>query len=101
MLFPLQPLFIGHLTAWIESNHVVLVGMGKDEPRAVNKELAAAAGILDSVPDSVASGEGLEDVVAASPSLLLQCDEADSLLTAMRGTDFSPRPADSSTARRS
>ena len=62
-------------------------GMGKDEPRVIHKELAAAAGILDSVPDAIASGEGLEDAVAASPSLLLQCDEADTLLTAMRGTD--------------
>ena len=35
--------------------------MGKDEPRVTNKRLAAAAGILDSVPDSVASGEGLEN----------------------------------------
>ena len=62
-------------------------GMGKDEPRVINKELAAAVGILDSVPDSIASGEGLEDAVAASPSLLLQTDEADALLTALRGGD--------------
>ncbi|MCQ2390460.1 MAG: DUF3987 domain-containing protein [Kiritimatiellae bacterium] len=62
-------------------------GMGKDEPRVTNKRLAAAVGILDSVPDAIASGEGLEDAVAASPSLLLQTDEADSLLTAMRGGD--------------
>ena len=61
--------------------------MGKDEPRVTNKKLAAAADILESVPDSIASGEGLEDAVADSPSLLLQTDEADSLLTAMRGTD--------------
>ena len=62
-------------------------GMGKDVPRVINKELAAAVGILDSVPDSIASGEGLEDAVAASPSLLLQTDEADALLTALRGGD--------------
>ena len=61
--------------------------MGKDEPRITNKKLAAAAGILPSVPDAIASGEGLEDALAASPSLLLQTDEADSLLTAMRGND--------------
>jgi len=61
--------------------------MGKDEPRVTNKRLAAAVGILSSVPDSLASGEGLEDAVAASPSLLLQTDEADTLLTAMRGND--------------
>ena len=61
--------------------------MGKEDPRDTNKKLAAAAGILPSVPDSPASGEGLEDAVAASPSLLLQTDEADALLTAMRGGD--------------
>jgi len=61
--------------------------MGKDEPRVTNKRLALAAGILPSVPDAIASGEALEDAVAASPSLLLQTDEADSLLTAMRGSD--------------
>ena len=44
-------------------------------------------GDLGAVPDSIASGEGLEDAVAASPALLLQTDEADVLLTAMRGAD--------------
>ena len=48
--------------------------MGKDEPRAVNKELAAAAGILDSVPDSVASGEGLEDGLLGR-CLFIETDE--------------------------
>ena len=62
-------------------------GMGKDEPRVVNKRLAEAVGLLHAVPDSIASGEGLEDAVAASPALLLQTDEADTLLTAMRGAD--------------
>ena len=61
--------------------------MGKEDPRDTNKRLADAVGILPSVPDSPASGEGLEDAVAASPSLLLQTDEADALLTAMRGGD--------------
>ena len=62
-------------------------GMGKDEPRITNKRLADEVGVLESVPDAIASGEGLEDAVAASPSLLLQTDEADALLTAMRGGD--------------
>ena len=61
--------------------------MGKEEPRDTNRSLATAVGILGSVPDAVASGEGLEDAVAASPSLLLQTDEADALLTVMRGGD--------------
>ncbi len=60
-------------------------GMGKDEPRTTNKRLAEAIGILGTVPDSIASGEGLEDAMAVNPSLLLQSDEADTLLTAMRG----------------
>ena len=62
-------------------------GMGKDEPRVVNKRIAEAVNALHAVPDSIASGEGLEDAVAANPSLLLQTDEADTLLTAMRGSD--------------
>jgi len=47
----------------------------------------SAADIFATLPDGIASGEGLEDAVAASPSHLLQTDEADSLLTAMRGGD--------------
>lgn len=62
-------------------------GMGKEEPRVTNKKLATALGILESVPDSVGSGEGLEEAVANSPSLLLQCDEAETLLTAMHGKE--------------
>jgi len=62
-------------------------GMGKEEPREVNKRLAAEAGILDTLPDSVASGQALEDAVGTHPSTLLQCDEADTLLSAMRSGD--------------
>jgi len=62
-------------------------GMGKEEPRVTNKRLAAEVGILGSVPDAIASGEGLEDAIAATPSLLLQNDEADALLGVMRGSD--------------
>lgn len=60
-------------------------GMGKDEPRTTNKRLAEAVGILGTVPDSIASGEGLEDAMSKNANLLLQTDEADTLLTAMRG----------------
>ena len=59
-------------------------GMGKEDPRDVNKRLAAAAGLAGSVRDSVASGEALEEAVAENPSFLLQSDEADMLLTALR-----------------
>ncbi len=62
-------------------------GMGKEEPRITNQHLANEAGIIDSVPDSVASGEGLEDAMMRRPSLLMQTDEADSLFSAMRKDD--------------
>lgn len=62
-------------------------GMGKEEPRVTNQLLAAETGIIDSVPDSIASGEGLEDAMARSPSLLMQTDEADSLLSVLRHDD--------------
>ena len=75
----------GHTNLYIAA--LAPTGMGKDEPRVTNKRLAAEAGILASVPDAIASGEGLEDAVEESPSLLLQTDEADALLTAMRGGD--------------
>jgi len=58
-------------------------GMGKEAPREVNKRLALEVGMLDSLPDSVTSGQALEDAVCKQPSLLMQSDEADTLLTAM------------------
>jgi len=58
-------------------------GMGKDEPRLTNQKLAAAVGALESVPDSLASFEGLEDALVRSPALLVQNDEADALFGAM------------------
>ena len=59
-------------------------GMGKEDARGTNKRLAAELNIVRSVQSSVASGQGLEDAVTASPSLLLQADEADTFLTATR-----------------
>ena len=76
---------MGHTNLYLAA--LAPTAMGKEEPRDTNKKLAAAVGALGSVPDAVASGEGLEDAVAASPSLLLQTDEADALLTVMRGGD--------------
>ena len=75
----------GHTNLYLAA--LAPTAMGKEEPRDTNKKLAAAVNALESVPDAVASGEGLEDAVAASPSLLLQTDEADALLTVMRGGD--------------
>ena len=75
----------GHTNLYLAA--LAPTAMGKEEPRDTNKKLADAVGALNSVPDAVASGEGLEDAIAASPSLLLQTDEADALLTVMRGGD--------------
>jgi len=60
-------------------------GMGKDAVGVTNKKLAEKAGILRSIADDIASGEALEDAAAETPTLLLQCDEADYLFGTMKG----------------
>lgn len=55
-------------------------GSGKDWPRKVNVRLAYLSGILDSIGDRFASGEGLEDALAANPAMLFQTDEIDAML---------------------
>jgi len=61
-------------------------GMGKDAPRMTNKKLAIKVGILGSLPEDLASGQALEDVVRTSPTLLVQYDEADGLFGELKGT---------------
>ena len=50
-------------------------GIGKDEPRRVNRRLAEACGAGATIADAMASGEALEENILKSPSLLLQADE--------------------------
>jgi len=59
---------------------------GKDRPRKVNAKILGAVGMGDSLYEQVASGEGLEDALAATPVSLLQTDEIDGMLLAMNNS---------------
>jgi len=60
-------------------------GSGKEAPRRVNNQLAKSLDISESLMESVASGEALEDELVKMPSLLLQSDEIAMLFGQMRG----------------
>lgn len=62
-----------------------LSGIGKDEPRKTNKRLAERLDWLQSILESVSSGEALEDAIVDMPSLLFLPDEVASLFGQMRG----------------
>ena len=58
-------------------------GTGKDHPRKVNERIFLEAGLIGSVGDNFASGEGIEDALVAQPTLLFQTDEIDGMLMAV------------------
>ena len=60
-------------------------GMGKDDPRKTNKRLAERLDWSQSIIESVASGEALEDAIVKMPSLFFLPDEVASLFGQMRG----------------
>ena len=60
-------------------------GIGKDEPRRTNRKLAEACGSSGTIADAMASGEALEENILRRPSLLLQADEVETFIGAMRG----------------
>ena len=53
---------------------------GKDWPRKINTRILHEIGLADRIGDRFASGEGLQDSLYISPSMLYQTDEIDSLL---------------------
>jgi hypothetical protein len=55
-------------------------GAGKDYPRKVNQKILLEAGATDSLGDTFASGEGIEDRLFVHPSVLFQTDEIDGLM---------------------
>ncbi len=59
-------------------------GIGKDRVRKVVQETALRAGCGQELADSFASGEGIEDALEIHPRLLLQTDEFDKWLVALR-----------------
>jgi hypothetical protein len=56
-------------------------GSGKDYPRQVNQRILLEAGLANSLGESFASGEGLEDRLFVTPAVLFQTDEIDGLIT--------------------
>ena len=60
-------------------------GIGKDSPRKANSRLAARIDFSQSVAESFASGEALEDALVKCPSILLQADEVAAFFGKMRG----------------
>ena len=56
-------------------------GAGKDYPRKVNQKILLEAGIPESLGDTFASGEGIEDRLFGNPAVLFQTDEIDGLMT--------------------
>jgi len=55
-------------------------GAGKDHGRKVNARMVQDVGLGHCLADRLASGEGIEDFMAAAPAALCQTDEFDTLL---------------------
>lgn len=62
-------------------------GSGKQHPRSVNVSLASQCGFARELGDYFASGEGLEDAMMMTPSMLFQMDEADALFNTVKMED--------------
>jgi len=54
--------------------------VGKDFPRKLNAKVLHRVGMVGSLGDKFASGEGIQDSLFISPSMLFQSDEFDGLL---------------------
>lgn len=59
-------------------------GVGKDHPRKVNMSLAINSYLGSGIADAFASGEGLEDALYLTPSMLFQVDEFDTLINSLK-----------------
>jgi Bifunctional DNA primase/polymerase, N-terminal/Primase C terminal 1 (PriCT-1) len=53
---------------------------GKDHPRKLNTRIAYQLGLTSGVGDRFASGEGIQDALFTTPSMLFQTDEIDGML---------------------
>ncbi len=62
-------------------------GVGKEHPRGTNIDLATQMAFLSELGDTFASGEGLEDSMCMSPSMLYQVDEIDYLFNTVKLKD--------------
>ena len=62
-------------------------GVGKEHPRGTNIDLATQMAFISELGDTFASGEGLEDSMCQSPSMLDQVDEIDYLFNTVKLKD--------------
>ena len=62
-------------------------GVGKEHPRGTNIDLATQMAFISELGDTFASGEGLEDSMCLSPSMLYQVDEIDYLFNTVKLKD--------------
>ncbi len=53
---------------------------GKDWPRKINTRIVNQIGLADALGERFASGEGIQDALFQSPSMLFQTDEIDGML---------------------
>jgi len=53
---------------------------GKDHPRKVNTRIVHEVGLADCLGERFASGEGIQDALFVTPSMLFQTDEIDGML---------------------
>lgn len=58
-------------------------GAGKEKPRDVNQAILESIGCDTQLLETIASGEGLEDLLVQTPALFWQCDEFYSVLKSM------------------
>lgn len=61
-------------------------GVGKDTPQRINRTIAQMERMVISILGGVASGQGLEDALIRSPTLLCQIDEFDTVLETLKST---------------
>lgn len=54
--------------------------VGKDWPRKLNKSVMHRVGLVNALGENFASGEGIQDALFITPSMLYQTDEIDGLL---------------------
>jgi hypothetical protein len=57
---------------------------GKDWPRKINGRTLQAVGMGNRIGEQLASGEGIQDSLFATPAMLFQTDEIDTLLQSMK-----------------
>ncbi|MGD9791123.1 MAG: bifunctional DNA primase/polymerase [Phycisphaerales bacterium] len=59
-------------------------GTGKDAARKMNVAVLREAGLVDALAQQLSSGEGLQDALKETPSMLVQTDEIDTMLQSIR-----------------